>query len=173
MTRLSDANPTAGLGVSEAAELTRGDVERVRGDSGRVRVVGAEETNYRDVSSDTMKLLTGLVGRLMRDVAFTCDEVDGLMGGLLTSAETPTGTTRLGNWLEDNANGLGRGYVSELRRNYRGYWPSGRGEQRLAARVWAALPPPIRPCHYRGVGSLGRGSQSPQPAGSPKSVAAQ
>ena len=43
--------------VSEAAELTWGDVERVRGGSGRVRVMGAEETSYREVSADTMRLL--------------------------------------------------------------------------------------------------------------------
>ena len=47
----------ARLRVSEAAELTWGDVERQRGGSGRVRVVGAEETSYREVSADTMKLL--------------------------------------------------------------------------------------------------------------------
>ena len=43
--------------VSEAAELIWGDIERVRGGSGRVRVVGAVETSYREVSADTMKLL--------------------------------------------------------------------------------------------------------------------
>ena len=64
--------------------------------------------------------LTGLVGLLMRDVALTRDEVDGLMAGLLTSGEPPTGTTRLDDWLDDYADGLGRRYVSELRRNYRG-----------------------------------------------------
>ena len=64
--------------------------------------------------------LTGLVGLLMRDMALTRDEVDGLMAGLLTSAEPPTGTRRLGDWLDDNADGLGRRYVSYLRRNYRG-----------------------------------------------------
>ena len=47
----------ARLRVSEAAELTWGDVERVRGGSGRLRVVSAEETSYREVSADTMKLL--------------------------------------------------------------------------------------------------------------------
>ena len=47
----------ARLRVSEAAELTWGDVEWVRGGSGRERVMGAEETGYREVSSDTMKLL--------------------------------------------------------------------------------------------------------------------
>ena len=64
--------------------------------------------------------LTGLVGLLMRDMAFTRDEVGGLMAGLLTSAEPPTGTTRLSDWLAENGDGLGRRYVSELRRNYGG-----------------------------------------------------
>ena len=63
--------------------------------------------------------LTSLVGLLMRDVVLTRDEVDGLMAGLLTSAAPPTGATRLSDWLEDNADNLGRQYVSELRRNYR------------------------------------------------------
>ena len=47
----------ARLRVSEAAELTWGDIERQRGGSGRVRVAGADETGYREVSADTMKLL--------------------------------------------------------------------------------------------------------------------
>ena len=64
--------------------------------------------------------LTGLVGLLMRDMVLTHDEVEGLMAGLLTSEEPPTGTTRLSDWLAENGDGLGRRYVSELRRNYRG-----------------------------------------------------
>ena len=64
--------------------------------------------------------LTGLVGLLMRDTALTRDEVVGLMDGLLTSGEPPTGTTRLSDWLAENGDGLGRRYVSELRRNWRG-----------------------------------------------------
>ena len=56
----------------------------------------------------------------MSDMALTRDEVDGLMAGLLTSGKPPTGTTRLADWIDDNAAGLGQLYVSELRRNYRG-----------------------------------------------------
>ena len=63
--------------------------------------------------------LTKLVGLFLRDVGLTRDEVDGLMAGLLASGAVPTGTTKLGGWLADNADGLGRGYVSEMRRNYR------------------------------------------------------
>ena len=47
----------ARLRVSEAADLTWGDVERQRGGSGRVRIAGDGETGYREVSADTMKLL--------------------------------------------------------------------------------------------------------------------
>ena len=63
--------------------------------------------------------LTGLVGLLVRDIVLTRDEVDGLMAGLLTSEASPTGRTRLSDWLKDNADSLGRRHVSELRRNYR------------------------------------------------------
>ena len=63
--------------------------------------------------------LTQTVGRLMGDVALTRDEVVGLMAGLLTSKAAPTGTTKLSEWLAVNADGLGRRYVSELRRNFR------------------------------------------------------
>ena len=48
------------LRVSEAAELIWSDIERVRGGSGRVRVVGAGETSYREVSADTMKRLLAI-----------------------------------------------------------------------------------------------------------------
>ena len=63
--------------------------------------------------------LTSIVGLLVRDIVLTRDEVDGLMAGLLTSASPPTGTTRFGNWLNQNVNTLGRRYRSELDRNFR------------------------------------------------------
>ena len=62
--------------------------------------------------------LTKLVGILVRDVVLIRDEVDGLMDGLMRSDAPPTCETKLSDWLRDNAAGLGRRYVSELRRNY-------------------------------------------------------
>ena len=56
----------------------------------------------------------------MRDMALTHDEVCGLMAGLLTSSEPPTGTTSLAGWLAENGDWLGRRYISEMRRNFRG-----------------------------------------------------
>ena len=47
----------ARLRVSEAADLTWGDIQRVRGGSDRVHVPGAGEADYREVSADTMKRL--------------------------------------------------------------------------------------------------------------------
>ena len=63
--------------------------------------------------------LTRMVGLMMRDVVLTRDEVDGLMSGLLTSENVPTGTTRLSQWLTSNVDELGRRYVSEVRGNWR------------------------------------------------------
>ena len=63
--------------------------------------------------------LTRLVGLMLREVVLSREEVDGLMAGLLTSNSSPTGTTRLADWLDDNSEILGRRYVSERRRNCR------------------------------------------------------
>lgn len=63
--------------------------------------------------------LTQLVGLVQGDRALTRDEIAALMAGLLASEAPPTGTTLLGDWLKDNADNLGRNYVSELRRNFR------------------------------------------------------
>ena len=63
--------------------------------------------------------LTGVVGMLIRDVVLTRDEIDGLSASLLTSDGPSTGATGLSEWLDENADALGRRYVSELRRNFR------------------------------------------------------
>ena len=63
--------------------------------------------------------LTRLVGYFRRDVSLTRDEVDGLMANLLVSSQEPFGTTRLSEWIAENADTLGRRYISELNRNFR------------------------------------------------------
>ena len=63
--------------------------------------------------------LTSVIGLLMRDIVLTRDEIDGLMSGLLTSDAPPTGTTRFNDWLNQNANSLGRRHHSKLDRNFR------------------------------------------------------
>ena len=64
-------------------------------------------------------LAAQIVGLLVRDVVLTKDEVDGLMAGLLVSADPPTTSTRFTDWLQANGADVGRRYASELGRHYR------------------------------------------------------
>lgn len=60
-----------------------------------------------------------LAGYLVNDVVLTRDEAYGLMSNLLISRDTPTGRTRLSDWLTWNADTIGIRYASELGRHYR------------------------------------------------------
>jgi uncharacterized protein YbjT (DUF2867 family) len=64
--------------------------------------------------------LIGLAGLALRDVIVTVAELDGLSRSLLTSSGQPTGRDSFRSWLEAHGAELGRRYVSELARNYRG-----------------------------------------------------
>jgi NADH dehydrogenase len=63
------------------------------------------------------------VGWARQDVLLTRDELVGLQASLLTSSEPPRGTERFGDWVAENADALGRRYVSELARNFRSHAP--------------------------------------------------
>ena len=71
------------------------------------------------VTPRLVSLLSWLTGHLVRDVVLTRAEIDDLMAGLLVSDGPPTGATRLSEWLEHNADELGRHYASEIGRHYR------------------------------------------------------
>ena len=62
-----------------------------------------------------------IAGLAVRDVVLTREEVDGLTAGLLVSRSgaRPAGRTRLSDWLDANADVLGRRYANELARHYR------------------------------------------------------
>jgi nucleoside-diphosphate-sugar epimerase len=64
--------------------------------------------------------LTRLAGLFLRDIVLTRDEALALMDSLLVSEGAPTGSARFGDWLAQNAEVLGRSYVSELTRNWEG-----------------------------------------------------
>ena len=64
-------------------------------------------------------LAARMAGWLVRDVVLTKDELDGLMAGLLVSADPPTASTRFTEWLEAEGASLGLRYASELTRHYR------------------------------------------------------
>ena len=64
-----------------------------------------------------------LVGSVRRDVFLTAEELAGLEAELLVSAEPPLGRAGFRSWVAANGESLGRGYVSELARNFRPYDP--------------------------------------------------
>ena len=64
--------------------------------------------------------LVRAAGLLLHDVIVTRDELAGLSRSLLTSAREPLGTDRFGEWVGGHGAALGRSYVSELARNFRG-----------------------------------------------------
>ena len=59
-------------------------------------------------------LVGSLIGKLMRDVLITREEIEGLMTGLLHVDSPPAGKTRLTQWVAEHADLLGRQYASEL-----------------------------------------------------------
>ena len=67
--------------------------------------------------------LARITGAVRRDVLLTEEELAGLQAELLVSAEPPLGTASFRSWVAANGEHLGRGYVSELARNFRPYDP--------------------------------------------------
>ncbi len=57
-----------------------------------------------------------VVSKIFGDVTITRDEIEGLMAGLLYTNSKPVGTTRLTDWLQENAATVGIHYSSELAR---------------------------------------------------------
>src|SRR6266567_4058787 len=68
----------------------------------------------------SLTLLAGRVlGRYVKDVVLTPQELDGLMQELLVSKEPPRGRLRLDDWLLRSSDTLGMSYASELDRHFR------------------------------------------------------
>jgi NADH dehydrogenase len=57
-----------------------------------------------------------VLGRLLRDVVITRDEIEGLMQGLLYTESPPVGRVKLSEWARVNADTLGKRYATELGR---------------------------------------------------------
>jgi NADH dehydrogenase len=60
-----------------------------------------------------------LLGRLLRDVVITREEIGALTAELLVSHGPATGSRSFAEWLPDQSDWLGRNYANELRRNWR------------------------------------------------------
>ena len=67
--------------------------------------------------------LARVTGLVRRDVLLTAEELEGLCASLLVSAQPPLGRASFSSWVAANGEALGRGYVSELARNFRPYDP--------------------------------------------------
>lgn len=98
-----------------------------------VDAIGPETYTYRELVATVARLIGvwrpivpvpprlgywvgQLLGRLVGDVMITRDEIEGLMAGLLAVVAPPSGTTKLSDWVRENATTLGRRYTSELAR---------------------------------------------------------
>jgi NADH dehydrogenase len=98
-----------------------------------VDAIGAETYTYRElvktignivgkqrpivsVSPGAGYLAACVVGKIMRDVMLTREEIAALMQGLLCTDSEPTGETKLSEWAAANAPDLGLAYASEMAR---------------------------------------------------------
>jgi nucleoside-diphosphate-sugar epimerase len=59
------------------------------------------------------------ISPFLGDVMLTREEVIGLMDNLLVSSQPPTGTTKLSEWLAQNAHLMGARYSSEVGRHFK------------------------------------------------------
>lgn len=118
-------------------DVARICVDAAAGDAGRILdAAGPETMEYRGLvalvrravgsrslvlpmPTPAVLLAARVLGLLVRDVVLTADEIRELTSSLLTSAEPPLGTIRIGDWVPANAASLGRTWASELDRNYR------------------------------------------------------
>lgn len=84
-----------------------------------VAAIGAAIRKQRPIIgvSPWLGLFVGrLVGSIVGDVVITREEIAGLMQDLLVTTSPPAGSTRLTDWIRQNAHALGRSYSSELAR---------------------------------------------------------
>ena len=113
--------------VGKAAELQDARADRI------IDAIGPETYSYRGLVQELARILGvrrpivsvpaplgyaagWLLGKLLRDVLITRDEVEGLMQGLLATRSQPTGRTKLSSWAQEHATTLGRRYATELGR---------------------------------------------------------
>jgi len=81
--------------------------------------VGSRSRIVRGSPTLTLALVRA-ANLVLRDVVLTREELAGLRRSLLTSDAPPLGRDGFAAWVEQNGHVLGRRYVSELARNFRG-----------------------------------------------------
>lgn len=86
-----------------------------------VRMIASQinsRTKIVHVRPGVVLFLAKLIGSVVRDVVITRDEIDGLTANLLVSKGETTTPTLFSDWLSYNADKIGAGYISGLRRSY-------------------------------------------------------
>lgn len=98
-----------------------------------IDAIGPETFTYRELVSEIGKaigkkrpilsippsigyLMGLLVGKILKDVTITHDEIEGLMSDLLYTSSPPAGQTRLTDWIKKHSLTVGMHYSSELAR---------------------------------------------------------
>ena len=81
------------------------------------RVVGSR-SRVIHVPPGVLFAVSKLVGGMVRDVVLTREEIGGLMADLLVSSGSPTGTTRLSDWVQCHKDTVGTRYASEIKRHF-------------------------------------------------------
>src|SRR5262249_13249997 len=117
--------------VSDFADLAVGE-RHVRANR-IIDAIGPETYSYRELVQELARILgvrrpivctlatisnaaAWLLGKLLRDVLITRDEVEGLRQGLLASRSQTTGRTKRSSWAQEHAMTLGRRYATKLGR---------------------------------------------------------
>jgi uncharacterized protein YbjT (DUF2867 family) len=123
--------PVAGEDVAEIAVSAAAEAENVTVDA-----AGPDTITYADLvdsiaiaiqhkrriffTAPTVTLMAaGVLGRYVKDVILTPQELAGLMDEHLVSSEPPRGHRRIEDWLLRAADTLGTSYASELNRHFR------------------------------------------------------
>lgn len=91
-----------------------------------VRLISTEisrQVRFLKVSPAVGIFAGKMIGYYLRDVILTRDELEGLMMNLLTSKQSPNGSTKFSEWLAENRETIGTKYSSELQRHFR--WKPG------------------------------------------------
>jgi uncharacterized protein YbjT (DUF2867 family) len=65
-----------------------------------------------------IRVASGVLGAILKDVVLTEDEIKGLMADLLVSHRPPSGRMSLEGWIKSHAQTIGSTYASELARHY-------------------------------------------------------
>ena len=84
-----------------------------------VEVLGAAIGRPRRLLSTPLvviRCLAWVLGHVVGDVVLTSEEISALQADLLVTDSPPAGTTRLSEWVKENADSLGTKYSSELAR---------------------------------------------------------